>query len=92
LHESSNSLFQTLGDKGERAATVNFVQGELRLLWRSWWWFWLGFKRIWMLEMNNGDECMHASLFGFFGVRNTSSSEMHAWMDQRRWGESWVGV
>jgi hypothetical protein len=75
------SLFQTLGDKGERAAIVNFVQGELRLLWRSWWWFWLGFKRIWMLEMNNGDECMHASLFGFLELEIPPLVRcMHGWI------------
>jgi hypothetical protein len=41
LHGSPISLFQTLGDKGERAATVNFVQGEKNagVEKKGGWWF-----------------------------------------------------
>jgi hypothetical protein len=37
---------QTLGDKEEGAATVEFDQRVVRLLWRSWWWLWFNFQKI----------------------------------------------
>jgi hypothetical protein len=59
LHESSISLFQTLGDKGEMAATVNFVQGELRLLGRSRWWFGGVSSKSEIIRDRCCDGCMH---------------------------------
>jgi hypothetical protein len=39
-------LPNTRGQIEEGAATVEFDQRVVRLLWRSWWWFWFNFQKI----------------------------------------------
>jgi hypothetical protein len=47
MHVSlSSSSLQALEDKMREAATVEFDQRVMRLLWRSWWWFWFNFQKI----------------------------------------------
>jgi hypothetical protein len=54
---SSNS-FQALGDKREGNATVHFVQGVVKVLGRSKWWFGEVSTNFELVRYRY-DECMH---------------------------------